>query len=195
MSIDSPHQVSTAVPIQSADQSSDPFAGILPGAAKPYYLEKGEGEKSVVFDTLFTILLTGDETDGQYDVFTTEGGAGDIIPAHLHPVTHEIFFILDGAVHLWMDDEKGNKTDRVLQQGAFGYVPMGTIHAFRIESTAKVLGVSSGGFARFFHDMGTPTEKAGIPQPSEFYAPSIQQMMAAGQKYGTIFRPDYKFLD
>jgi quercetin 2,3-dioxygenase len=191
MSTDTPQQAPTPAP---TDEKAA-FAGILPGTPKPYYLEKGEGEKSVVFDTLFTILLTGDETDGQYDVFTTEGNAGDIIPAHLHPVTHEIFFILDGAVHLWLDDEKGTKSDKVLTQGAFGYIPMGTIHAFRIESTARVLGVSSGGFARFFHAMGTPTEKTGIPDPSEFYIPSIPQMMAAGQKYGTIFRPDYKFLD
>ncbi len=172
-----------------------PHAGILPGAPNPFFLDKGEGEKSVVFDTLFTVLLTGDETEGQYDVFTTEGNAGDIIPAHIHPYTHEIFFVIDGAVHLWMDDEKGFKDDRVLQAGAFGYVPKGTIHAFRIESTARVLGVSTGGFARFFHAMGTPTTKPGIPQPSEFYAPSFDQMRAAGELYGTVFRPDYNFLD
>ena len=190
MSIDTPQQ---AAPDQSSEKAA--FPGILPGTPTPFYLDKGEGEKSVVFDTLFTILLTGDETDGQYDVFTTEGGAGDIIPAHLHPVTHEIFFILDGAVHLWLDDEKGNKSDKILTQGAFGFIPMGTIHAFRIEATAKVLGVSTGNFARFFHAMGKPTEKTGAPDPSEFFAPSIPQMIAAGQKYGTIFRPDYTFLD
>src|SRR6185437_8304940 len=88
-----------------------PHAGILPGTPAPFFLDKGEGEKSVVFDTLFTVLLTGDETEGQYDVFTTEGNAGDIIPAHIHPYTHEIFFVLEGAVHVWQDDEKGFKDD------------------------------------------------------------------------------------
>lgn len=181
--------------LDEEQSTTHPHDGILPGSPKPYYLDKGEGEKSVVFDTLFTILLTGDETDGQYDVFTTEGNAGDIIPAHLHPRTHEIFFVIDGAVHIWMDDEQGFKEDRVLQSGAFGYVPMGTIHAFRIESTARVLGVSTGGFARFFNAMGTPTTKTGIPEPKDFYIPSFDQMRAAGELYGTVFRPDYKFLD
>ncbi|WP_062385536.1 quercetin 2,3-dioxygenase [Demequina iriomotensis] len=174
---------------------SPTHAGILPGSPKPFYLDNGEGEKSVVFDTLFTILLTGDETDGQYDVFSCEGNAGDIIPAHIHPFTHEIFFIVDGAVHLWMDDEDGFKDDRVLTQGGFGFVPQGTIHAFRMEAQSKIMGVSSAGFARFFHAMGTPTDKPGIPAPSEFYIPKFEQMKAAGDLYGTVFRPDYNFLD
>ncbi|WP_062464100.1 quercetin 2,3-dioxygenase [Demequina soli] len=173
---------------------SPTHAGILPGEPKPFYLDNGEGEKSVVFDTLFTILLTGDETDGQYDVFSCEGNAGQIIPAHIHPFTHEIFFIVDGAVHLWMDDEQGFKEDKVLTSGAFGFVPKGTIHAFRMEAQSKIMGVSSGGFARFFHAMGTPTDKPGIPTPSEFYAPPFSQMKAAGELYGTVFRPDYNFL-
>lgn len=180
---------------EAGTTAEHPHKGILPGRPTPFYLEAGEGEKSVVFDTLFTVLLTGDETDGQYDVFTTEGHAGDIIPAHLHPYTHEIFFILEGSVHLWMDDEKDFKDDRVLHTGAFGYVPKNTIHAFRLESTSRVLGVSTGGFARFFHAMGAPTTKPGIPDPSEFYIPSYDQMRAAGELYGTVFRPDYKFLD
>jgi quercetin 2,3-dioxygenase len=171
-------------------------AGILPGEPKPFYLDNGEGEKSVVFDTLFDILLTGDETEGQFDVFTCEGNEGQIIPAHIHPYTHEIFYVVDGAVHLWMDDEKGSKSDRVLTPGGFGYVPKGTIHAFRLESSnSKIMGVSSGGFGRFFHAMGRPTTKPGIPAPDEFYIPTYDQMRAAGELYGTVFRPDYSFLD
>ena len=184
----------TTFPADDADKV--PFAGILPAAAKPFVLGNGEGEKSLVFDTLFDILLTGDETDGQFDVFTCEGNQGQIIPAHIHPFTHEIFYIVDGAVHLWMDDEQGSKSDRVLTSGGFGYVPKGTIHAFRLESSnSKIMGVSSGGFGRFFHAMGRPTTKPGIPAPDEFYIPTYDQMRAAGELYGTVFRPDYKFLD
>lgn len=175
---------------------ASPFAGILPGIPAPYFLDRGEGEKSVTFDTLFTILLSGDETEGQYDVFTMEGNQGRIIPAHIHPFTHEIFFVIEGNVHVWMDDEHGFRDDRVLGAGAFGFVPKGTIHAFRIESSnSRVLGVSTGGFARFFHGIGTPTDKPGIPEPSEFFFPSPEQMRAAGEKYGTVFRPDYTFID
>ena len=38
--------------------------GRLPGGPKPYFLSDGEGEKAIVIDTLFTVLLSADETDG-----------------------------------------------------------------------------------------------------------------------------------
>ncbi|QAY59347.1 cupin domain-containing protein [Microbacterium protaetiae] len=182
--------------LDEATSTTHPHAGILPGKPAPFFLAPGGGEKSVVFDTLFTVLLTGDETNGQYDVFTCDGNAGQIIPAHVHLDTNEIFFITNGAVHVWMDDENGFKRDEVLTPGGFGYVPQGVIHAFRIESAdSRILGVSTAGFGRFFHEMGKATDKPGIPAPDEFFAPSIEQMMSAGQAHGTIFRPDYSFLD
>jgi quercetin 2,3-dioxygenase len=171
----------------------DQFPGVLPGRPAPFTLTAGEGEKSVLFGDLFTILLSGDETEGQYDVFTAEGNAGSIIPAHLHLWTHEIFYIVSGAVHVWMDDEQGTKEDKVLQTGDFAYVPKNIVHAYRFEATSKVLGTSTAGFGRFFHAMGRKTEKPGIPDPSEIFVPSREQMQAAGEKYGTLFRPEFRF--
>ena len=78
------------------DPEKAPFAGILPAKPAPFFLAEGEGEKSVAFDTLFTVLLSADETDSQYGVFTSIGAKGDRIPAHHHPRTHEIFFVVDG---------------------------------------------------------------------------------------------------
>ena len=138
------------------DNQSLPFAGILPGAPKPFYLANGEGEKSIVFDQLFTIMLSGDETDGQYGVFTVEAPKGDMIPPHLHQTAHEIFYVVDGSITVWMDDQQGFQGKRTLKTGDFGFVPTNTVHAFRMEAPTKVLGVNTGGFERFFHDMGTP---------------------------------------
>ena len=45
------------------DPDKVPFAGILPASPRPYVLGNGEGEKSLVFDQLFEILVSGDETD------------------------------------------------------------------------------------------------------------------------------------
>jgi quercetin 2,3-dioxygenase len=173
------------------DTKLNPFAGILPGKPAPFWLERGEGEKSVVFDTLFTIMLSGDETDGQFGVFTCEGPTGEMIPPHLHPAQHEIFYILDGAVRVWMDDENGFQEDRVLRAGDFGYVPAKTVHAFKMESPSKILGVNTGGFERFFHGIGTPTTET-VP-PKIPYIPSQEQFIEAGKKYGHVFRPDVRF--
>ena len=50
--------------------------GRLPGGPKPYFLSDGEGEKAIVIDSLFTVLLSADETDGQFGVFTMDGPKG-----------------------------------------------------------------------------------------------------------------------
>lgn len=165
--------------------------GILPGTPQPFYLENGEGEKSIVFDQLFTILLSGEETDGQYGVFTAEAPKGDMIPPHLHTWAHEIFYVVDGSITVWMNDQKGFEGKRTLKTGDFGFVPLNTVHAFRMEAPTKVLGVNTGGFERFFHAMGTPTEETGIPAVP--YITQFPQMLAAGEKFGTVFMPDFRF--
>lgn len=178
------------MPYEAAD-GTNPYEGILPGTPTPFFLEPGEGEKSVVFDTTFTILLSGDETEDQFGAFTTIGPAGERIPAHYHPNAHEIFYILDGAVQLWIDDQKGFSENRILKQGGFGYIPKGAVHAFQMVEASRVFGISTGGFERFFNALGTPTDDPGVPPVP--YIPPFPQMLAAGEKYGTVFVPDFKF--
>jgi quercetin 2,3-dioxygenase len=178
------------MPYEAAD-GTNPYEGILPGTPTPFFLEPGEGEKSVVFDTTFNILLSGDETEGQFGAFTTVGPTGERIPAHYHPNAHEIFFILDGAVQLWIDDEKGFSENRILKQGGFGYIPKGAVHAFQMVEASRVFGISTGGFERFFNALGTPTDDPGVPPVP--YIPPFPQMLAAGEKYGTVFLPDFVF--
>jgi quercetin 2,3-dioxygenase len=178
------------MPYQATD-GTNPYAGILPGKPAPYFLEPGDGEKSVVFDTTFNILLTGDETEGQFGAFTTIGPAGEQIPAHYHPDAHEIFYIMEGSVHLWMDDQAGFSENRVLKEGGFGFIPKGTVHAFQMLAPSRAFGIATGGFERFFNAMGTPTDDPGVP-PVPYITP-FPQMLAAGEKYGTVFLPDFTF--
>lgn len=180
-----------STPTPTSDSQSLPHEGILPGSPQPFYLNNGEGEKSVVFDQLFTIVLSGDETDGHYGAFTVEAPKGDMIPPHLHTWAHEIFYVVDGSITVWMNDQKGFEGKRTLKTGDFGFVPLNTVHAFRMEAATKVFGVNSGGFERFFHDIGTPTEESGIPQIP--YITPFPQLLAAGEKYGTVFMPDFPF--
>ena len=63
---------------------SDPtWAGVLPGAPEPYFLQSGDGERSVVFDSLITVLLSEQETQGQFGVFTFEAPAGRVLKRRL----------------------------------------------------------------------------------------------------------------
>ncbi len=56
---------------------------------KPYFIEKGEGDRAHLFGDLVTIYAGGEQTESTFNFFTCEGPKGDIIPAHLHRDTYE----------------------------------------------------------------------------------------------------------
>jgi len=168
------------------------FAGALPGTAKPYVLAQGEGEKSLVFDQLFEILLTGDETSDQFGAWTMKARQGDRIPAHVHHRTHEFFYVVDGEITVWMDDQADYHSKSTLVTGDFAFVPAGLVHAFKIENTSTVFGAGTAGFERFFHAIGQKTEAT---EPQGMFVPDYAVMRAAGEKYWTQFMPEFTFRD
>ncbi len=169
-----------------------PFA--LPGKPVPYVLEAGEGERAHLFDQLFTVLLSGDETDGQFGVFTMEAPKGQAIPVHSHADVHEIFFVLDGKVRVVVEDNDGGSVDRVLTTGDFGYVPAGHRHTFRVEShRARTLGVNTGGFERFFAAAGERTDSRMPPVPP--VVPPPEQLGEAARRYRNEFHFDAHLID
>src|SRR4051812_25054925 len=83
-----------------ADPARPASIGALPGKPEPFFLSRGEGEHAKLFADTFTVLLSGDETEGQFGVFTANCPAGDIIPTHAHGDTHETFYVVEGRVRL-----------------------------------------------------------------------------------------------
>jgi quercetin 2,3-dioxygenase len=166
---------------------------LLPGRPVPYVLRRGEGEHAMLFTDLFSVLLSGDETNGQFGVITSDSPAGDIIPTHSHNETHETFYVLDGKVRLFFVDAEGDKTSQLLLPGDFGYVPAGTPHAYRIEEAARILGVMTGGFERFFQHMGAATDNGTKDQPP--FIPDFPRMQAAAQQHNMQFMPNYTWPD
>lgn len=161
----------------------------LPGSPKPYFLDHGQGEKAILIDSLFTVLLSADETDGQFGVFTMDGPKGDAIPPHSHGTHHEIFYVVRGGVTIFLDDEHGQRRVRELGPGDFGYVPAGIVHAYRVEEDhTRVLGVSSGGFERFFQHLGEPTTDTSYPV-TPLGLPPGQRFGEVGRKFDTTFLP------
>lgn len=161
----------------------------------PYFLRNGEGEKVVLFDQLFTLLVSGRLNEGQYDSFVSEGRPGRAVPPHFHARTYETFFVLDGAVRLWVDDQHGVRETRILEAGDFAFVPRNTIHSYQIEKTARLTGITSAGFFDFFRAVGGRTEKAGIPEPAEFHIPPFELFGAEGAKHDVNFVAGYELFD
>ena len=48
------------------------------------------------------MLASGDETEGQFGMFTAQCPSGDIIPTHSHADTHETFYIVEGLVRVFV---------------------------------------------------------------------------------------------
>ena len=133
----------------------------------------------MLFTDVFTVLLSGDETDGQFGVITSTCPPGKLIPTHVHSGTHETFYILEGKVRLFFEDAEGTKTTELLTAGDFAYVPAGTPHAYRVEEAARLTGTMTGGFERFFQHMGTLTDHNTTEQPP--FIPDFPRMQAAAQ--------------
>jgi quercetin 2,3-dioxygenase len=177
-----------------ADPSGKPaWAGLLPGEPRPYFLANGQGEHAKVFTDTFTVLLSGDETGGEFGMFTATCPVGDIIPTHAHDDTHETFYIVEGKVRVFVEMPDGTKTSRLLNEGDFGFVPAGAAHAYRVEARARIVGSANGGFERFFQQMGTPTDTLDMSSPP--YIPDFPRMQAAAQAHHMRFMPGFDWPD
>ena len=96
------------------------WQGVLPGQPEAFFLQGGEGEHAMLFTDLFTVLLSGDETGGQFGLFTMQAPAGQLIPAHNHHGTHEVFYVVDGSLRVYVAGRDGTK--RAQRLGPHGAV-------------------------------------------------------------------------
>ncbi|MFF4343054.1 quercetin 2,3-dioxygenase [Kitasatospora sp. NPDC001540] len=168
---------------------------IPPGAGRPYFIEKGLGDRAHLFNDVFTVYAGGEQTENTFNFFTCEGPKGEVIPAHSHADTYEVFFVTDGAVRLFVEDTEGEQHERLLTSGDFGFVPKNCPHAYRIERHhSKIVGVAAGPggtFERFFENLGTPTDAIGLP--SVPFVPEPHKFGTVPQQYDVTFLPDHQW--
>ncbi|QNS08231.1 quercetin 2,3-dioxygenase [Streptomyces xanthii] len=157
--------------------------------SRPYVIEKGEGDRAHLFGDLITVYAGGEQTENAFNFFTVEGPKGDIIPAHLHADTYEVFYVTQGAVRLFVEDTEGRQTERLLTPGDFGFVPKDCPHAYRIERHhSQIVGVAAGPggtFERFFETLGTPAEALGLPATP--YVPEPERFASVSQQFDVRF--------
>ncbi|MFF5106520.1 quercetin 2,3-dioxygenase [Streptomyces sp. NPDC000134] len=168
---------------------------IPPEPGKPYFIEKGMGDRAHLFTDLITVYAGGEQTENTFNFFTVEGPKGDTIPAHSHADTYEVFYITDGAVRLFVEDLEGEQYEKLLTQGDFGFVPKSCVHAYRIERHhSRVVGVAAGPngtFERFFENLGTPTDELLPPQRP--FVPEPHKFGTVPQRYDVTFLPGHQW--
>ncbi len=128
------------------------------------------------FAMTIVVLVSSDDSDGQYSVFESIHEPGSGAPLHIHERQHESAYVVSGEFLI----QKSNKPVQRVGPGTYLHFPMGLAHAFKCvgETTGKILfWMSPGGFEKFF---ATAAAKIGSGPPD------MAVMTEIGKEYDSI---------
>lgn len=130
----------------------------------PLILGPGQGEHWHFLNTLQTLKVGGQHTQGALTALEFTGPRGFGPPLHSHDVEDELFYVLEGEVRFTTGD-----VDEVVGEGGTVFLPKQQPHQFQVLSpTARVFQVTTPAqFDDFVRTLGTPAEAAVLPEPAE----------------------------
>jgi quercetin dioxygenase-like cupin family protein len=132
--------------------------------------------------TLARVLLDGEQTGERFAVMEVLLPKGAAPPLHSHP-QDETFYILDGEVTLWVDDQPQR-----CGSGAIAFAPGGSPHSFRAESdTARMLVLSTpAGIERFVRALAEPAEWPWLQPPADGPRVPVERIEAVERELGVV---------
>ena len=145
-----------------------------------------EGELIHVAGDRYRFLATKGDTDGQYalwEAFVPPGGGP---PRHRHSREEEGFYIIEGKVTVYVDEDEYEAA-----AGSFVNLPKGSWHSFRNSSKqpAKMLIlVSPGGMEEMFRRAGQVVTELDATVPP-FGAAEKQKLVEVAAEYGIELQP------
>ena len=86
------------------------------------------GEVVSLLGGMYRYCIVGADTDDAYSLFEVTGPTGFSSPFHSHAQEREAFYVVDGAVTLFVSGE-----DSYRPAGSVAVVPAGTEHTFRFD--------------------------------------------------------------
>jgi quercetin dioxygenase-like cupin family protein len=84
------------------------------------------------------VILDAGITGGQLTVIDTHSRRGHASPVHVHSQDDEAFLLLDGAMTVWVGDERHQ-----LRPGGIAFLPRGIPHAVRCDIASRALVLST----------------------------------------------------
>lgn len=141
---------------------------------------RSESSTQVWFlDTLTTIHVPADQTEGRMSVIESLARRGDSPPLHVHEREDEAFYVLEGELRLQVQD-----AELRLGPGQGAIARRGSVHTYRVESdSARWLAITNGGdFEQLVRGASRPAEHAELPEPAG--PPTPQQVEALGSLAG-----------
>ena len=150
-------------------------------AIKPYRLASTEGLADVWWKTgRLTVKAGPDETGNAFSQLVMDEPRGSATPVHIHHNEDETFYILEGQVTIFSDDERID-----LEAGDYCFVPRGAVHAYlvRSERARMLVTISPSGTEQLFVSLGVPV--TGPEAPAEAVMPPMPELVRLFAQYGT----------
>jgi quercetin dioxygenase-like cupin family protein len=150
-----------------------------------------EGKTLSMAGGTYRILISGEETNGEYATIDMLIPPGSGPGPHAHVNIHESFYVVDGEVEV--KSEAGSYTAK---KGSFINIPKGGIvHGFK-NKTDKIAHllcmVVPSGLEEMFMELGTPIAPGTFLPPPQLDPDTIKKMQQVAEKYGQqIFPPNY----
>lgn len=162
----------------------------LPGAPLQPYIRQGDQHQRLgwIGTMELAVILDSAATAGQLTLVEAHAQRGDASPVHIHSHDDEAFLLLDGALTVWVGDQRTQ-----LRPGGIGFLPKGIPHAFRFDTRSRALILSTpAGQENFFRTAGWDLSQ---PVPEGWsIAPDVLQQ-AAAQNGVTVVAPPYQVGD
>ena len=128
--------------------------------------------------TLVIMKATGEQTGCAFGLIDNLMPAGFASPYHMHRNEDESFYVVEGEMTFYVEDERSKGG-----AGAFVFGPRGILHGFEVNGTepARILLQNyPAGFEGFPVEVGEPAKELALP-PAE--PPDMERLMAIAAKY------------
>ena len=143
-------------------------------------VRSGEGEARWWLGQLAEIKATAADTDGRLTIVEVTCPPGWEAPQHVHYREDEAFWVLDGAVTLYVGEQT---IEAAVGDYAFG--PRNIPHRYTVgDAGCRMLFIlTPGGFEGLVRDMSEPAAARGLPPPTDG-PPDMEWVRAIARKHG-----------
>ena len=158
---------------------------------QPITMSEQEGKFiSVVGDT-YRIIISGEQTNGEFSVIDMLVPPGDGPNPHAHPDFNENFYIVEGEIEV-----KSEAGTYIAKKGSFVTIPKGGIvHMFKNKTNTVVhllCTLVPAGEEKFFEEIGKPVAAGTFIPAPEMTPEAEKKLKKIAEKYNQIlYPPDY----
>jgi mannose-6-phosphate isomerase-like protein (cupin superfamily) len=127
----------------------------------------GEGERIKAGASLVVMKATAETTGGAFSLSETAFPAGmKGPPPHAHRHTTDTFYVLEGTLHLTIEDRQIDAP-----AGSYIVVPPGVVHTFAntSEEPVRFLNINApGGWEKYLRDLANAMDSGTMPGTPDF---------------------------